>query len=119
MIVRFDTHDDEFRAYIAANPDHSLIRYADGSVAVLTGSDMPQAAVPDAVTPRQIRLALTAAGLRQTVETAVKNGSQDLRDWWEYSLTIERNNALIVSMAAQLGVTEQQLDNLFRQAATL
>lgn len=78
----------------------------------------PQPA-PSCVTPRQIRLALTQAGLRSVVEQAVAGGSQDLKDWWEYALEIERNNSLVVGMAQQLGITEQQLDDLFRLAATL
>ena len=74
---------------------------------------------PQVVTPRQIRLALSAAGLRETVENAVAAGSQDLKDWWEYSLTIESNNALIVGMASQLNIASEQLDDLFISAAAL
>jgi len=80
---------------------------------------IPQNPVPQTVSPRQIRLALNQLGLRATVEQAVASGSQDLRDWWEYALDIERNNALVIGMAGQLGITEQQLDDLFRLASTL
>lgn len=75
--------------------------------------------VPQKVTPRQIRLALNNAGLRETVENAVANSDQATKDWWEYSLDIERKNPLIISMATTLNITEQQLDNLFVLAATL
>ena len=80
---------------------------------------VPVETCPQVVTPRQIRLALSAAGLRETVETAVAAGSQDLKDWWEYALTIERNNDLIVGMASQLNITSEQLDDLFIAAAAL
>ena len=78
-----------------------------------------QSNVPAVVTPRQIRLALNAANLRDTVEQAVAVSSQDVKDWWEYALDIERNNSMIKAMAAQLGITEQQLDALFVAAAWL
>lgn len=108
-------------------PECVAAMYADGVafergpdyIEVFTGSDIPARPVPDSVTPRQIRLALNASGLRATVDNAVKSGSQDLKDWWEYSLGIERSNSLINAMAAQLGVSDSQLDDLFRLAATL
>lgn len=75
--------------------------------------------VPQKVTPRQIRLALNDAGLRDAVEQAVTASDQSVKDWWEYSLDIERKNPLIILMAAALNITEQQLDNLFISAATL
>ena len=71
------------------------------------------------VSPRQIRLALTATGLCTTVENAVKAGSQDLKDWWEYALEIERHHPLIEAMGAALGKSSDDLDNLWRLAATL
>jgi len=108
----------EFEAFLAANPVHQL-HVNGGEMMVLTGDDMPIVLVPDRVTPRQIRLALNASGLRPTVESAVAAGNQDLKDWWEYALDIERNNALIVSMSEQLGMTSEQVDDLFKLAATL
>ena len=120
MITEFEypAEREQFEAFIAANPDHVL--EIDGAVMrVLTGADKPVVLVPPTVTPRQIRLALNATGLRATVESAVAAGSQDLKDWWEYALDIERNHPLIAGMAAQLGISDQQLDDLFRLAATL
>lgn len=120
MITVFDypQQREQFEAFIAANPQHHV--WHDGAVMrVYTGEDLPVEPVPAVVTPRQIRLALNQIGLRQTVEQAVAAGSQDLKDWWEYALDIERNNALVVGMAQQLGITEQQLDDLFKLAATL
>lgn len=71
------------------------------------------------VTPRQIRLALTAAGLREAVEGAVAAGSQDLKDTWEFSTEIQRDNPLLVQMGTALGKTSEDLDNLFKLAASL
>lgn len=121
MMTAFEKENDDFRAAITGKTEHvdyELIRYPDKTV-MLTGADIPPQPAQSMITPRQIRLALNQLGLRETVEQAVASGSQDLRDWWEYALDIERNNALVIGMAGQLGITEQQLDDLFRLAATL
>ncbi len=99
-------------------------KVANGYAVYVRGDVVPellqsQSTVPAVVTPRQIRLALNDAGLRETVEQAVAASDQAIKDWWEYALDIERNNSLIKAMAAQLGITEQQLDALFVAAAGL
>lgn len=108
----------ELKAFLVLTPIHKL-KWKGRTVEVLTGDDIPAAVVPAKVTPRQIRLALTASGLRATVEAAVSAGSQDLKDWWEYALDIERSNPLINAMATQLNIASDDVDNLFRLAASL
>ncbi len=114
---RFDYETPECRAAMYA--EGAKFERGDDYIIVFTGPDIPQEPVPERVTPRQIRLALNQLQLRQTVEQAVSSGSQDLKDWWEYALDIERNNALVIGMAGQIGITQQQLDDLFRLASTL
>ena len=75
--------------------------------------------IPAEVSPRQIRQALTQVGLRAGVEAAVAAGSQDLKDWWEFATSFERQHPMVLAMAQGLGVTEQQLDDLFVLAASL
>lgn len=72
-----------------------------------------------AVTPRQLRLALTQSGLRSQVESAVAAGSQDMKDTWEFSTECFRDNPMLNAMGAALGKTEADLDALFALAATL
>jgi hypothetical protein len=74
--------------------------------------------VPQSVTPWQMRRALNQLGLRATVESAVAAGDQDARDGWEFALEIRRDNPLLAGMAAALGMTDAQLDDLFRLAAS-
>jgi hypothetical protein len=71
------------------------------------------------ISPRQIRMALTRAGLRTQVEAAVAAGDQDLKDWWEFSTAFERLNPEVEAMGAALGQTPEQLDNLWKLGATL
>ena len=85
-------------------------------------ADNPQLVAPtfkSSITPRQIRQVLTASGIRAQVEAAVADGDQDLKDWWEFSSSFERYHPVLVEMATDLGLTDDQIDNLFDQAALL
>ena len=79
---------------------------------------IPVVSIPD-VTPRQIRMALSRTGLRSTVEAAIASGSQDLKDWYEFSTTFQRLQPLVIQMGIDLGQTPEQLDALWQLAATL
>jgi hypothetical protein len=79
---------------------------------------VPQA-LPIVVSPRQIRQALTASGLRSQVESAVAAGDQDTKDWWEFATAFEENHPRVLAMAAGLGVSNEQLHSLFELAASL
>lgn len=71
------------------------------------------------VSPRQLRQALTRAGLRNSVESAVDSGDQDLKDWWEFATEFRRTHPSVIGMASQLGVDSAALDSLFELAASL
>lgn len=75
--------------------------------------------IPQSLTPRQIRLQLTALGLRQAVEDWVATQSIDIKDWWEFSLSIDRDNQMLIDAATHFGLTGEQLDQLFIEAAKL
>ena len=71
------------------------------------------------ISPRQIRQALTRAGLRASVEAAVAAGDQDLKDWYEFSTAFERLNPQVVAMGEALSVSPASLDDLWALGATL
>jgi hypothetical protein len=75
--------------------------------------------VPKAVTPRQLRMALTQLNLRSAVESVIANGTQDDKDAWEYSLEVQRTHPLVIAMTSALNKTEEEVDNLFILASTL
>ena len=80
----------------------------------------PAPSVPSVVaSPRQIRQALTAAGMRAAVEDAVAAGDQDIKDWWNFSTAFERTNLQVTAMATALGVSDEELDGLWALAVTL
>lgn len=71
------------------------------------------------ISPRQIRQALTALNFRTGVEAAVAAGDQNLKDWWEFSTSFERNHPEVIAMGTQLGVSPDQLDALWILAGAL
>lgn len=75
--------------------------------------------VPASVSPRQARLALLRAGLLEQVETAVKAGSKQAQIEWEFGLEIRRDHEWLAIIAAQIGLSDAQVDDLFRSAAAL
>lgn len=72
-----------------------------------------------ACTPRQARLALASQGLYEAVQTTVVAISDQARIEWEYATTVERTSPLIDAMKGALGMTDEDLDNLFELAVTL
>lgn len=84
-------------------------------------SPPPPAPVPQEVTNFQARAALLAAGLFETVNAAVlaQGPTSAAYQAWEYANHLTRNGALVNSMGAALGLTAQQLDELFIAAAQI
>lgn len=84
---------------------------------------VPAPQVPRSVTMRQARLALLSTGLLTQVDDAVqtmKDAAGDAaRIEWEYAGTVDRQWPLVVALGTSLGITDEQLDGLFRLAATL
>jgi len=75
--------------------------------------------VPTEVTPLQIRRALRQLGLYDSVAAYIETQSDDVKDAWEYAITIYRNDSMIISAGEALGVTDDEIDDLFRLASTL
>lgn len=118
----FATGSAELVAYLEDNPVHHL--WVDGAEShVFTGADMPAPVAPAEVTMRQARLALLQAGKLAAVNAAVAAmpgaAGDTARIEWEFSSTVERHRPLVEALGASLGMTADQLDDLFRTAATL
>lgn len=75
--------------------------------------------VPFAVSMRQARLALLAAGLLDDVEAAVQAAGQAAQIEWEYAAEVQRTSSLISALTPALGLTEQQVDDLFIAAGAI
>jgi len=76
--------------------------------------------IPSSVTMRQARLALLQAGLLTTVDTAIANGTDEaMKIEWEYTTSIERDWSSLITLTTAIGMTSEQLDDLFLLASTL
>jgi len=74
--------------------------------------------VPQSITPLQAKLQLLKLGLLDEVEALV-TGDRTAQLYWEYASVIERDNAVLLLMAEQLGLTSEQVDEMFIEASKL
>lgn len=80
----------------------------------------PPVYIPQQVTAFQARAALYNANLLATVEAAVTASTEEtLKLAWNHALHFERNSPTIAAMAAALGLTSQQVDDLFLAASVI
>ena len=75
--------------------------------------------VPQQVTMRQARLALLSAGLLDDAELVIAAAGREAQLEWEYAAVVERTNPAVAAVQQQQGLTDAQIDDLFREAAKL
>lgn len=72
---------------------------------------------------RQARLCLHKHGMLAGVQPAIDALPEPDRTAaqieWDYSSTVERGRGFVLTIAQALGITDEQLDSLFIEAATL
>ena len=75
------------------------------------------------ITMRQTRLALLQQGLLSSIDAAVaalpEPDKSAVTIEWEYAAVVERSSPWVISMATALGLSDVQIDDLFKLAATL
>jgi hypothetical protein len=84
---------------------------------VPTTADAPAAVL--SVSMMQCQLALLAAGKLDAVEAAVAGAARAVQVAWRTAGTVKRDNALIEPLAQAAGLTPEQVDALFVQAASV
>ena len=79
--------------------------------------------IPRQVTMRQARLALLSAGVLGNVASAIESLDSPHREVaqieWEFSSTVDRDRPLVTMLGPKLGLTAEQLDQMFITAETL
>lgn len=75
-------------------------------------------AVPESVTRGQAKLALHAIGKLDQAEQAINTAGRVAQIEWSERLTFERTHPLITAIGSALSLSEGQIDDLFRDAAT-
>ena len=74
--------------------------------------------VPKSITPLQAKLQLLKLGLLDEVEALV-TGDRTSQLYWEYASVVERDNAVLLLMANNMGLTSEQVDEMFIEASKL
>jgi hydroxyethylthiazole kinase-like sugar kinase family protein len=80
--------------------------------------------VPQRVTRRQARRALLARGLLDEVESILGNipetfEKRAMQIDWNDATDFERSDPTLIQLATQLGLSSEDLDNLFRLASSI
>ncbi|HFV1619052.1 TPA: hypothetical protein ACH6AG_000148 [Campylobacter jejuni] len=76
--------------------------------------------VPKVISIRQAKLALLEADLLDDVEEFIsKTDDRRVKISWEYATDFDRYNDIILALQKQLGLTNQEVDDLFIKAKTL
>lgn len=109
--------DGEFFAEWSGTLDE-LAAFSDVDVERLSVEEAPPA-VPDVVTMRQARLALHGAGLLPQVNTMMEDADPAVSIEWEYAIEVRRDHPMIGAMGQGLGLSEDDIDALFVQAAAI
>jgi hypothetical protein len=103
------------------NPDY--VEYLDW---IASGNEPLQVIIDitvSVVTMRQARLALLQAGLLPTIEAAIDSMGSPAKEAakieWEYAQELRIDHPLVVSLTAAIGMTGEQLSDLFTAAAAI
>ena len=84
---------------------------------------IPIASVPEAVTMRQARIALSRAGVLKAAEDAIAampgQAGEEARIEWDYAAELRRDHPLVTGLGDTLGLDAGAVDDLFRSAASI
>lgn len=101
------------------------VRDESGEVIGINQSDHLTPPVPESISARQIRLWLIRNGISLAQVDAAIDAIPDqlqrdsVRVEWDYAPYVERSHPMLVPLAAALGLTEQQVDQAFVEAAAI
>lgn len=117
----FKDSDDNVFAYDEEQVKQGL---ADGKTEITEAKkdELTYIAPPkvQVVSMRQARLALLQLSLLNTIEDAITNGTDEaMKIEWEYATEVRRDWDSLISLSETLGMTSDQLDDLFQLASTL
>ena len=92
-----------------------------GEIAPYVASPPQPEPIPQSISRFQALAVLYQVGLLASVEAYMADPSTDTiaRLAWQNAQEFERNSPTVIGIGAELGLTEEQLDNLFKIAAKI
>lgn len=113
VLVPQDDTKPAYQAYVA-------FLQLGGAPVQIADQEVPAPRQHITVTAWQLRKALIANGMYQTVNDAVASaGDVNLSVAWEYATEFESDHPLLTAMLPALSMNEDQMYSLFEQAKTL
>jgi len=98
--------------------NQTWLEYDSVAIDAVRNPPAPPLVIPQSISPRQARLKLLEAGLLDELEAIITTN----RAWqieWEYATEVKRDSPLIDAVASEAGLTSDQIDSLFIEAAKL
>lgn len=102
------------------DPEKQKLVYEEG---ILKAIPKPKEKI-DKITLRQTKLILNQMGLLSGVESYINSIEDEklkatAKIEWEYANDVERTNPLIATLQAGLNLSDEQVDDMFREASKL
>ena len=122
VFVERDTNGTVSGIYAVAQPGYAEEELEDDNPEVVVFLNPPEVLSP--ITKRQLRLTLVRNGISlETVEAAIASMPEGLEKEeakieWADASTFNRNHPTLLLIAAALGLTEAQVDAMWREAVT-
>ena len=95
----------------------------DGELLTLEQVSAKKRPVPKELPQWRVRAILQSEGLLEQVDALIESlPSPDgdvVRTAWQYGAAVARHGPTVLSLAPALGLSDAQIDDMFRQAATL
>lgn len=104
---------------------NSAINGEYGDIAPYVEPEIPNfLLVPQTISLRQAREILIVKGLFEQVQSYIESIEDPTQkaiilNYWEYSTVFERRNPTVLQMSEMLGLSSEQLDELFIEASKL
>ncbi len=113
---KIDILKEEFKDFPPFLDGHIFIEYDNGFVTIDDIS--PVVIITPSITPLQAKLQLLEIGLLDEVEELVKQDRR-VEIYWTNAQKFNKDDEILKNMATALGLSSEQLDDLFLQASKL
>jgi len=102
------------------NTDYARIMELVAAGELTIAAYVPPPAPPiTQITMRQCRLQLLASNLLDDVESMITQADRAVQIEWEYATTVDRNSPIVTAIGASLGLTDEMIDQMFKDASNL